>query len=100
MKIIYLNRANKVLGIYAASSGGISGTLVDSRLIFAAAIRLGASALMLCHNHPSGNLKPSQNDKALTHKIKSAAAILDITLHDHIILSPEGFYSFADEGIL
>jgi len=99
-KVLFLNRANKVLCIYNVSSGGITGTIADPRLIYAAALRVNAVSLILAHNHPSGNLKPSRADEELTMKIKNAGAFLDIKVLDHLILTSEGFYSFADEGLL
>ncbi|WP_256009408.1 JAB domain-containing protein [Desertivirga xinjiangensis] len=100
-KILLLNRANKVLGIYEVSSGGMAGTVADPKLIFAAALKGYAAGIILAHNHPSGNLKPSQADINLTCKIKEGAMLLDIAVLDHIILSPEdSYYSFADEGLL
>jgi DNA repair protein RadC len=99
-KIILLNRANKVLGIYEVSSGGMAGTVADPKLIFSTALKACASSIILSHNHPSGSLKPSQADIALTHKFKTAGSFLDISVLDHIILTQDGYYSFADEGIL
>jgi DNA repair protein RadC len=99
-KVVYLNRANKVIGVMDASSGGITGTVADPRIILAAAVKCCAVNLMLAHNHPSGSLKPSRADEQLTVKIKEAARFLDITVLDHIIMSTEGYYSFADEGLL
>lgn len=99
-KVLFLNRANRITGIYNASSGGITGTVADPRLILAAALRAMAVSIVLTHNHPSGNLKPSRADEELTMKIKQAASYLDIRLLDHIIVSGEGYYSFADEGLL
>ena len=99
-KIMLLNRANKVIGIFEVSSGGISGTLADPKLIFSVALKACASAIILCHNHPSGNLKPSQADIQLTSKVKKGGEILDIEVLDHIIISSEAFYSFADEGMM
>lgn len=99
-KVMLTNRANRVLGIFEVSTGGISGTVADPRLIFAAAIKGIASGLILCHNHPSGNLQPSQADIDLTRKIKEAGKLLEIQLLDHIILTSEEYYSFADEGLL
>ncbi len=99
-KVIYLNRANKIIGIMDASSGGITGTVADPRIILAGALKCCAVNLVLAHNHPSGSLKPSRADEQLTTKIKEAARWLDITLLDHIIVSMEGYYSFADEGLL
>ncbi len=99
-KIMLLNRANEVLGIYPLSRGGITGTVVDLRLIFAVALKCNASGLILSHNHPSGKLIPSDADVSLTRKIKKCADLLDIILVDHIILSRTGYYSFTNEGKL
>ena len=98
--MLLLNRANKVLGIFQASSGGVTGTVADPKLILVAALKSNASSLVISHNHPSGNLKPSRQDEELTMKIKEAAKFLDIRLLDHLIVTPEAYYSFADEGIL
>jgi DNA repair protein RadC len=99
-KVMLLNRGNRVIGIYEASAGGITGTVADPRLILAAAIKSLAVSIILSHNHPSGNLKPSRADEELTQKIKVAAAYHDIRVIDHIIITSEGYYSFADEGVL
>lgn len=99
-KVLFLNRANRVIGVYDASSGGITGTVADPRLILAAAIKSLAVSLVLSHNHPSGNLKPSRADEELTIKIKEAAKYHDIRVIDHIIITSEGYYSFADEGLI
>lgn len=99
-KVLLLNRANKVLGVYHLSTGGVAGTVADPKLIYAAAIKANACALVMAHNHPSGNLKPSKADEELTLKIKGAGDFLDIKLLDHLIVSTEGYYSFADEGLL
>ena len=99
-KVMLLNRANRVLGIIEISTGGISGTVADPKVIFAAAIKSAASSILLIHNHPSGNLAPSQADINLTRKLKSAGELLDIAVHDHIILTSESYFSFADEGIM
>lgn len=99
-KVLYLNRANRVLCVYHLSSGGTCGTVADPRLIFTAALKVGAAALLLAHNHPSGSLKPSRPDEELTQKIKGAGGLLDIKVLDHLILSSEGYCSFADEGLL
>jgi DNA repair protein RadC len=82
------------------SEGGITGTVADPRLILKKALAYNAVSIILCHNHPSGNLKPSKADEMLTKKIKEAAALLDIKVLDHIIVSTEGYFSFADEGLL
>lgn len=99
-KILLLNNSNKVLGVYTISSGGISGTVVDIRLIFAAALKANATAIILIHNHPSGKLIASEADKAITRKVKEAGSILDIILLDHLIITNESYFSFADEGVL
>ena len=99
-KVMLLSRANRVLGIVTISSGGTAGTVVDVKLIFAAAIKSNASSIILGHNHPSGNLMPSEQDKRLTQRVKEAGRILDIPVLDHIIMTADGFYSFADYGEL
>jgi DNA repair protein RadC len=99
-KVLLLNRANRVLQILPVSQGGMTGTVADPRLILAAALKIGAVSLILCHNHPSGSLKPSRQDEELTVKIKEAAKYFDIKILDHLIISPEGYYSFSDEGLL
>lgn len=99
-KVLLLNRANKVIGVYQASSGGITGTIADSRLILATAIKSLAVSIILSHNHPSGNLKPSAADQNLTSKIKLACKYHDIKVLDHLIVTSEGYYSFADEGLI
>jgi len=98
--LLCLNRSNKVVGFYKVSSGGFSGTVVDPKVILTVALNCAASGIMLAHNHPSGNLTPSTSDTEITKKIKLAASYLDIKLLDHIILTDESFYSFADEGII
>jgi len=99
-KVMLLNRGNKVIGVYEASAGGLTGTVADPRLILAAAIKSLAVSIVLSHNHPSGNLKPSKADEELTQKIKVAASYHDIRVIDHIIITSEGYYSFANEGLL
>lgn len=99
-KELLLNRANRILGVNSVSKGGVSGTLVDPKLVFNVSLKCNASAIILAHNHPSGNLNPSTNDKQLTQKLKSAGEFLDIKVLDHLIITPEGYFSFADEGIL
>ena len=98
--VIFLNQANKINHFDIISEGGITGTVADPRIILKLALQYEAVSLVLCHNHPSGNLRPSRADEALTHKIKEAAKYFDIKVLDHIIVSNEGYYSFADEGIL
>lgn len=98
--VVFLNRANKINHFEIISSGGITGTVADPRIILKKALEEDAVSIILCHNHPSGNLKPSRADELLTQKIKEAAKYFDIGVLDHIIVSEEGYYSFADEGIL
>ncbi len=98
-KVLFLNQANKVLGIYEVSTGGITGTVADPRVIFAAALKANCCAIIISHNHPSGNLKPSRQDEELTQKIKQGGQLLDIKLLDHIILTAEEYFSFGDEGL-
>jgi DNA repair protein RadC len=99
-KVLFLNRGNKVIGIYNVSTGGITGTIADPRLIFTAALKINAVSLILCHNHPSGSLKPSKADEEITQKIAGAGKFLDIKVLDHVILSSESYFSFADEGLM
>ncbi|APY08986.1 hypothetical protein BWZ20_12065 [Winogradskyella sp. J14-2] len=98
--ILYLNNSNKVIQKNQLSKGGITGTLVDVRLVLKSALEVGATALILCHNHPSGTLKPSQADKDITQKLKTAAQSLDIKVLDHLIITENTYFSFADESIL
>lgn len=98
--MLLLNRANRVLSRVQVSSGGMAGTVVDARIVFRKALEGKACSVILAHNHPSGNLHPSQADIDLTKKLKSAGQLLDITVLDHLIISERGYYSFADEGQL
>jgi DNA repair protein RadC len=98
--VLFLNQANKVNHFEIISEGGITGTVADPRIILKKALAENAVNIILCHNHPSGSLKPSRADEELTQKIKEAAKYLDITVMDHIIVSEAGYYSFADEGLL
>ncbi|WP_031426282.1 RadC family protein [Flavimarina sp. Hel_I_48] len=98
--IIYLNNNHKVIQMNQLSKGGITGTLVDVRLMLRRALEVGAVALILAHNHPSGTLKPSQADKNLTAKLTTASAALDIKVLDHLIVTEKAYFSFADEGLL
>lgn len=102
VKMLLLNRANKVLGITTLSEGGISGSLMDVRMIYQYALKGNASGIIIAHNHPSGNSNPSESDQKITNKIKEAGNLLDIQLLDHIIVTPERdvYRSFADEGHL
>lgn len=98
--ILYLNNSNKIIQKNQLSKGGITGTLVDVRLVLKNALEVGATALVLCHNHPSGTLKPSQADKDITQKLKIAAKSLDIKVLDHLIVTEKAYFSFADEEII
>lgn len=98
--VLYLNNSNKVISKHQTSKGGLTATLVDVRLLFKRALELSAVAVVVCHNHPSGKLKPSAADIHLTQKIKKAGQTLDINLLDHLILTEKTYFSFADEGIL
>lgn len=100
-KVLLLNNANKVKGTYQASTGGLTGTLVDIRLLFAVALKTVSANLILAHNHPSGNQKPSSADEKLTKKIQRAAELFDIKVLDHLIILPNGkYFSFADNGMI
>ena len=96
--LLLLNRSNIVLGISKISEGGVSGTVVDPKRIFQVALKSNASNLILAHNHPSGNTNPSEADRKLTRKIKDAGLLLDISTLDHLIITSDGYYSFADQG--
>ena len=98
--VLYLNNANKVVSKKQIGKGGLTATLVDVRIIFKKAMELNSVGIIICHNHPSGKLKPSGADIELTNKIKAAASMLDIKLLDHLIISEKTYFSFADEGIL
>ncbi len=99
-KLLLVNRAHKVLGQLEVSLGGVSGTVADPKIIFAAALRATASGIIVAHNHPSGNLSASQSDIELTRKLKEAGKFLEIQLLDHLIVTTEGYFSFADEGMI
>ena len=96
--VICLNRANEVIGYHKVSEGGVSQTVVDARIIFATAVKCLATGIILLHNHPSGNLKPSQQDRDMTRKIADAGKLLDVALIDHLIITSESYYSFIDNG--
>jgi DNA repair protein RadC len=98
--VVFLNRANKTIGWMKVSQGGLSGTVVDNRLILATALKGLAQGIILAHNHPSGNTQPSENDTKMTMKLKSACDLLDIALLDHLILTADGYYSYADNGMI
>jgi DNA repair protein RadC len=97
--IVYLNNSNKILSKAQLSKGGITGTLVDVRIVFKSALELGATGLILCHNHPSGTLVPSEADKQITKKLKLAGDSLEIKVLDHLIITETNYFSFVDEGI-
>ncbi|AWK03082.1 hypothetical protein HYN56_02140 [Flavobacterium crocinum] len=97
--VLFLNNSNKVIARSQLSKGGISGTIVDVRLVYKLAIENGATGLILCHNHPSGTLKPSDADKQITKKMKLAGESLDVKVLDHLIITESKYYSFVDEGI-
>ena len=99
-KVLFLNQANRVLGYTLISEGGITETSVDVRIILQAALLTNSVALVLAHNHPSGSMKPSRQDMEITRQVKEAARLMRITVIDHLILTDEGYYSFADEGEL
>jgi|SRR6218665_46206 len=98
--VLYLNNSNKIIHKSQLSKGGITGTVVDVRLAFKTAIGYNATAIILCHNHPSGTLVASESDKQITRKLKVAGENLDIKVLDHLIVTETAYYSFADEGIL
>lgn len=100
MVVLYLNNSNRTLGYSIASIGGITGTLVDVRLVLRDALLTQSTGLILIHNHPSGTLQPSQADIAITDKVKKAANLMEIKLLDHLIITENQYYSFADEGRL
>ncbi|RUT73532.1 RadC family protein [Ancylomarina longa] len=98
--IIYLNRANKIIEIKNVSSGGITGTVFDIRLVFKDALMLEATNIILCHNHPSGNLQPSNADKDITHRTIEAGKLMNISILDHLIIADDQYFSFADESLI
>jgi DNA repair protein RadC len=98
--ILFLNRSNRVIGRMKLSQGGVSGTVTDVRIVMKKAIEYLASGIIVCHNHPSGNLNPSESDTKITQKIKDAGNIMDIQLLDHLIISDKDYYSFADNGLI
>jgi len=98
--MLCLNRSNKVLGYFKISSGGVTGTICDPKIVFSVALNVMASGIIIMHNHPSGNLRPSPADIMLTKKLKEAGTLLDIHVLDHLIVTDESYYSFMDEGTL
>jgi len=99
-KVVLLNRSNMVIGVVNVSSGGVTGTVADPKVILAAAIKSNSVNIVLAHNHPSGNTNPSTADEELTYKIKEAAKFHDLKVLDHLIITREDYYSFADEGLM
>lgn len=100
-KVMLLTRSNRILGIATISKGGVSGTVTDVRIVMQLAIKSNASGIIICHNHPSGNMQPSESDTRITQKIKESGNIMDIQLLDHLIVTPDdGYYSFADNGFV
>ncbi len=99
-KIMLLNRHNKVLGVASISIGGINGTVVDPKVVFAIALKAKASSIILCHNHPSGNINASLVDGEITSKLKQGGKLLDIIVSDHLILTKDAYYSYANEGLI
>jgi DNA repair protein RadC len=99
-KILLLNRANKVLAISTLSQGGTAGTVVDPKLLFTTALKMKASSLILAHNHPSGELRPSEQDIKITRNLIECGKILDLIILDHLIISSNSYYSFGDEGLM
>lgn len=100
VKIILFNRANKALGVYDLSKGGISSSIIDVKIILSIVLKTLASGIIIVHNHPSGNLTPSKFDLDVTQKLKSACDLMDVALLDHLIISKENYFSFADDGLL
>lgn len=98
--IVFLNKSNRVKHFEVISKGGINHTIVDPRIVFLKALEVQATSMVLCHNHPSGSLRPSRADEEITARLKSAGKLLDIEVVDHLIVSDEGYYSFADEGLM
>lgn len=98
--LLCLNRANKLIGYYKVSRGGQHGTVADPKVIFTTALNCGACGIIVAHNHPSGNPKPSSQDIEITRKLEEAGQLLDIKLIDHLILTPASYYSFTDEGMI
>jgi DNA repair protein RadC len=98
--VVFTNRALYTIGYFKVSQGGLSGTVVDPKKIFSVALQSGATGLIIAHNHPSGNLKPSVQDKELTTKLQQGAKILDLTFYDHLIVTSDNYYSFNEEGLI
>jgi DNA repair protein RadC len=99
--ILYLNRGHRLIGVYKISKGSINSTLVDVRLVMSVGLKLACSSIILSHNHPSGNIKPSIGDIKITRKLYNAGALLDINIIDHVIVSPDfGYYSFSENNVM
>lgn len=98
--MLLMNRANQVIGYYKVAQGGMVATVVDVRTIFSVALKAGATNIMIAHNHPTGNVRPSDADKRITEQVRNAGKIMDIHLLDHIIITGEDYYSFANEGLI
>jgi len=98
--VLFMNRVNNVIAVSEISAGGVSGTVIDTKILFAQALKLLASGIILAHNHPSGNLNPSGHDKDITTKVKKGCEVFDMVLIDHVILTEDDHYSFANEGSL
>lgn len=98
--VLFLNRRNKIIDKQKLSQGGMTGTVIDVRLVLKSALEKHATSLIFCHNHPSGNLEPSDADKRITRQLKEAAALMDMPVIDHLIVTQAGYFSFADEGLL
>ncbi|MNW96100.1 hypothetical protein D3C86_255270 [compost metagenome] len=99
-KMILLNRNNRVLGIVNLSTGGSASTVMDSRILFTIALKATATSIIICHNHPSGNLRPSSEDIRITEKIKQAGKLLEIEVHDHLIISENSYFSMAEKAYM
>ena len=99
VNILLLNRANRVLGLCRISTGGVSGTVIDPKLVFVADLKANASSIIIAHNHPSENTTPSQEDRNITKRLTEAGQLLEITLLDHLIVTPHQFYSFSDDAV-
>lgn len=100
VKILLLNKSNRALGVYDLSKGGMSSSIIDVKIVLSIALKSLASGIIIVHNHPSGNLSPSKADIDITEKLKSACNLMDITVLDHLIISKDNYYSFADDGLL
>lgn len=100
MFAVFLNRSNNTIGYFKVSQGGLSGTVIDIRLILKTALESLSHSIIICHNHPSGNTEPSDADKQITSKLKQAASFMDIQILDHIVLTADSYFSFCDEGLL